>query len=174
MAETVLYEKRDNIVVMTLNRPDALNSINRQLRGELADAITEFDSDPTAFVCHHHRRGSRLLRRTRPEGARRGQRRGSAGPRFPQHESRPSLYVAADLEAHDCRGQRVRSGRRLVHRPDVRPAPGLRGRQAGHHRDQVEPAAPLRHHPTQDDSPCLRFWNLSSPPLPSPPSAPTT
>ena len=50
MAETVLYEKRDNIVVMTLNRPDALNSINRQLRGELADAITEFDSDPTAFV----------------------------------------------------------------------------------------------------------------------------
>ena len=50
MAETVLYEKRDNIVVMTLNRPDALNSINRQLRGELAEAITEFDSDPTAFV----------------------------------------------------------------------------------------------------------------------------
>ena len=50
MAETVLYEKRDNIVVMTLNRPDALNAINRQLRGELADAITEFDSDPEAFV----------------------------------------------------------------------------------------------------------------------------
>ncbi len=50
MAETVLYEKRDNIVVMTLNRPDALNSINRQLRGELAEAITEFDNDPQAFV----------------------------------------------------------------------------------------------------------------------------
>ena len=50
LAETVLYEKRDNIVVLTLNRPDALNAINRQLRGELADAITEFDSDPEAFV----------------------------------------------------------------------------------------------------------------------------
>ena len=50
MADTILYEKRDNIVVITLNRPDALNSINRQLRGELADAITEFDSDPEAFV----------------------------------------------------------------------------------------------------------------------------
>ena len=50
LAETVLYEKRDNIVVITLNRPDALNAINRQLRSELADAITEFDSDPQAFV----------------------------------------------------------------------------------------------------------------------------
>ena len=50
MAETILYEKRDNIVVITLNRPDALNAINRQLRGELAEAITEFDNDPQAFV----------------------------------------------------------------------------------------------------------------------------
>ena len=32
MAETVLYEKQDNVVVITLNRPDSLNSINRQLR----------------------------------------------------------------------------------------------------------------------------------------------
>ena len=50
MAETILYEKRDNIVVMTMNRPDALNAINRQLRSELAEAITEFDNDPQAFV----------------------------------------------------------------------------------------------------------------------------
>ena len=50
MPETVLYEKRDNIAIITLNRPDALNSINRQLRQELADVITEFDSDPEAFV----------------------------------------------------------------------------------------------------------------------------
>ena len=50
MAETVLYEKRDNVVVITLNRPDSLNSINRQLRRELGEAITQFDGDDDAFV----------------------------------------------------------------------------------------------------------------------------
>ncbi|HAA94844.1 MAG TPA: enoyl-CoA hydratase [Dehalococcoidia bacterium] len=50
MAETILYEKQGNIVVMTLNRPDSLNAINRQLRQEFSDAIVEFDNDPEAFV----------------------------------------------------------------------------------------------------------------------------
>ena len=50
MAETVLYEKQDNIVVITLNRPDSLNAINRELRGDLSAAITQFDGDPEAFV----------------------------------------------------------------------------------------------------------------------------
>mgnify|MGYP006111087399 CR=1 FL=1 len=50
MAETILYEKQDNIVIITLNRPDSLNSINRQLRTELADAITQYDSDESAYV----------------------------------------------------------------------------------------------------------------------------
>ena len=50
MAETVQYEKRGNVVIMTLNRPDSLNSINRQLRQELADAITRFDGEEDSFV----------------------------------------------------------------------------------------------------------------------------
>ena len=50
MAETVLYEKRGNVVIMTLNRPDALNSINRQLRQELSDAITQFDGEEDSYV----------------------------------------------------------------------------------------------------------------------------
>ena len=50
MAETVLYEKTDNIVTITMNRPDSLNSINRQLRADLAEAITDFDADPDARV----------------------------------------------------------------------------------------------------------------------------
>ncbi len=50
MAETILYEKTENIVTITLNRPDSLNSINRQLRADLAEAITNFDADPDARV----------------------------------------------------------------------------------------------------------------------------
>ena len=50
MGETVLYEKRDNVAIITLNRPDALNSINRQLRRDLGEAITRFDEEQDAFV----------------------------------------------------------------------------------------------------------------------------
>ena len=50
MAETVLYEKQNNVVIMTMNRPDALNSINRQMRQELGEAITQFDEDADAYV----------------------------------------------------------------------------------------------------------------------------
>ena len=50
MAETVLYEKRDNVVIITLNRPDSLNSINRQLRRDLAEAITRFDGEADSYV----------------------------------------------------------------------------------------------------------------------------
>ena len=50
MADTVLYEKRDNVAIITLNRPDALNAINRQLRGDLGEAITRFDQEEDAFV----------------------------------------------------------------------------------------------------------------------------
>ena len=50
MGDTVLYEKREHIVIITMNRPAALNSINRQFRQDLSDAIIRFDGDPDAFV----------------------------------------------------------------------------------------------------------------------------
>ena len=50
MGDTVLYEKRDNVVTITLNRPDSLNSINRQLRQDLAEAITRFDGEADSYV----------------------------------------------------------------------------------------------------------------------------
>ena len=45
MTAAVLYDKEDQIVTITLNRPEALNSINRQLKQELNEAITTFDRD---------------------------------------------------------------------------------------------------------------------------------
>ena len=45
MGEAVLFEKQGNVAVITLNRPEALNSINRQLKSELALAFTRLDED---------------------------------------------------------------------------------------------------------------------------------
>ena len=50
MGSAVLYEQQDQIVTITLNRPDALNSINRQLKRELTEAILRYDVDDAARV----------------------------------------------------------------------------------------------------------------------------
>ena len=50
MAETVLYEVQDRIATITLNRPDVLNAMNRQLQTDLRQAIMRFDGDDDAWV----------------------------------------------------------------------------------------------------------------------------
>ena len=43
--ETINAETRDHVGLIRLNRPDALNALNSQLMGELADALARFDAD---------------------------------------------------------------------------------------------------------------------------------
>ncbi|RMF85954.1 MAG: hypothetical protein D6736_16190 [Nitrospinota bacterium] len=50
MATTVLYEKTDQVVLITLNRPEALNAINRQLQREFEEALRRYDEDEEARV----------------------------------------------------------------------------------------------------------------------------
>ncbi|HSG57269.1 MAG TPA: enoyl-CoA hydratase-related protein, partial [Paracoccaceae bacterium] len=38
--ETIIVEVEDHVALITLNRPNALNALNDQLLGELADALT--------------------------------------------------------------------------------------------------------------------------------------
>lgn len=45
--ETILTETRGPVLLITLNRPQALNALNRQLSTELIDAVTQADRDPT-------------------------------------------------------------------------------------------------------------------------------
>lgn len=44
--ETILTETQGRVLLITLNRPRALNAINRQLTAELIDAATRADADP--------------------------------------------------------------------------------------------------------------------------------
>ena len=43
--DTILTEQRDRVLLITLNRPKALNALNTQLSHELIDALTKADKD---------------------------------------------------------------------------------------------------------------------------------
>jgi 2-(1,2-epoxy-1,2-dihydrophenyl)acetyl-CoA isomerase len=48
--ENLIYDKHEGIATLTLNRPDALNALDRALLGELAGVCTEIDADPGVRV----------------------------------------------------------------------------------------------------------------------------
>lgn len=51
MSENVVTtEKRGGLAIVTLNRPDAMNALSRQLRAELAEAFRDLESDPEIRV----------------------------------------------------------------------------------------------------------------------------
>ena len=48
--ETLLYEKRDRVAVITLNRPERLNAINSAMSRELPQAWQQVKKDPEVVV----------------------------------------------------------------------------------------------------------------------------
>lgn len=46
----ILYEQKDRVVTITINRPDAVNAIDPETHSELIDAWTRFRDDPEAWV----------------------------------------------------------------------------------------------------------------------------
>ena len=48
--ETIIYEKKDRIAYITLNRPRVLNAINGQMGTELHHALYDFRDDPEVWV----------------------------------------------------------------------------------------------------------------------------
>lgn len=48
--ETIIYEKRDGIAYVTLNRPEVLNRYNVQMRDELYQVLTAIRDDPDVLV----------------------------------------------------------------------------------------------------------------------------
>jgi len=48
--DLALYETDARVGIVTLNRPDKLNALNADLRGELAAALTKADDDPATSV----------------------------------------------------------------------------------------------------------------------------
>lgn len=48
--ETILYDVKDGILTLTLNRPEALNAFNRQMLAEMLDACDRADADDDVRV----------------------------------------------------------------------------------------------------------------------------
>ena len=48
--ETMKFEKKDGIAVMTMNRPDSLNSINMQMQAEMKDIWGQIEADKSIRV----------------------------------------------------------------------------------------------------------------------------
>ncbi|MDE1063290.1 MAG: enoyl-CoA hydratase-related protein, partial [Pseudomonadales bacterium] len=44
--EMILVERREQVGLITLNRPKQLNALNRQLANETLAALRDFDADP--------------------------------------------------------------------------------------------------------------------------------
>ena len=42
---TIKFEKKENIALITLNRPEALNALNLELTGEVCNLIGEIEND---------------------------------------------------------------------------------------------------------------------------------
>ena len=47
MYKTIRYEKKDNIALVTIDRPEALNALNSTVIAELEQVVTELENDGT-------------------------------------------------------------------------------------------------------------------------------
>ena len=57
----VLYEVRDHIALITLNRPDRMNALGRELGGELRAAEQRFAGDDDAWIAVYTGAGERAF-----------------------------------------------------------------------------------------------------------------
>ncbi len=144
--DPVLTERRDGVLLITLNRPDARNAINLDVAEGIAAALEELDADDELTRRRPDRRGQGLQRGHGSQGVRQRQAPVGRGPRL----RRDRAQVRA--QAADRRRRGLRRRRRVRGRAGLRPDRRLQGRAARHPRGQalarrrrrraVAPAAP--------------------------------
>src|ERR1700732_4208583 len=78
MSDAVLTDVRDSVLVITLNRPDAVNAIDTDMARGLLDAVQRLDSEPGLAAGVLTGAGRGFCSRPGPKGVRR--QRSAEGP----------------------------------------------------------------------------------------------
>ena len=123
--EFILTECRDDVAVITLNRPDKLNALSFGLARELDEALTEYEKDDAVKAVILTGAGERAFSagRRHPRDGRVVERGIGAAPGVPQ---RGDLACRDFFEAADRCHQRARLWRRRIAVVDPRSAYRLR------------------------------------------------
>ncbi len=50
MPEAIKYEKKNHLAILTMNRPEAMNAMNAQLRKEMSESYVDFRDDKDSWV----------------------------------------------------------------------------------------------------------------------------
>ena len=128
----VLYEKRDRIAYLTINRPEARNAIDPDVHRLMIERLGRLPRRRLGRRRDPHRRRRGVLRRGRPQDLHPADHRGREPARHPRdRRARPErLHArhAPDLEADHRRGQRLGAGRRPRDRAGLRHPDRLRAR----------------------------------------------
>ena len=163
---TLRFDAEGPLGVLTLDRQDRLNAINRAMTGELADLVARLETDNSVRVVIVTGAGPRILRRGRHQGTRREPRR----PLRAAHGVSDLADVPAarttgpgDHCGDQWRGgrRRARAGARLrpAHRRRLGPDGAARGdaRHTARSRRHAAVAAARRSGPRQADDAVRRI-----------------
>ena len=90
--ETLIVERKDSVVTVTMNRPERKNAANNKMLTELKQIFAEVEDSDEDRVLVPDRRGRGVLLRRRPVGPRRARHRPlplGPGPHAPPRRRRP-------------------------------------------------------------------------------------
>ena len=121
MTETVRYDVSDGVATVTLNRPDAMNALNTELKMALRDTLGAGCRGSRGARRAAHRHRPRVLRRPGPRGAR---PEPAGRPRTP---SGPTVARALHADRHGA-GDHAQAGRGRGQRRGRRSRRGVRVR----------------------------------------------
>src|SRR2546427_200448 len=128
MADTILFRLEGGLAWITLNRPEARNAINDEMRRALLDALARVAGDPAIRAAPRvsrppprpaHRRGGRLPPLA-PGGPPEGEGARPARRRPPRRRGAPHRALQQGRGARGTRGGGARVGRAARTRPDAR------------------------------------------------------